>query len=189
MGDLDAICVALAKAPYRPLRATLARCVALAPLTERRTLDYLFTSGQANRFNPPGVRCVYFSEDEGTARTEYARRFGRSAAALQPLSVYFAEVSLTRVLDLGDLSTRQAVSLKAADLSVVWQLARHPIRTQLLGLAVSQQTMFSAIRFPSDATRAAGFSGFNVVIFQDSVQRPDFVRILGPTKKPLQQWP
>jgi len=189
MTDLDAICGALKTAPFRPLRATLVRCVALVPLTEHGTPDYLFTSGQANRCNPPGVHCVYFSEDEKTARTEYGRRFGRSAGVLQPLGTYFAEVSLARVLDLGDIRTREAVGLKARELSVAWQAARTPIRTQLLGLAVSKQTTFSAIRFPSDATRAAGFAGFNIVIFQDAVQWPDFVRILGPTKKPLQQWP
>jgi hypothetical protein len=79
--------------------------------------------------------------------------------------------------------------MKARDLSSAWQFARSPTRSQLLGLAVSQQTRFSAIRFPSDAAQAAGFSGFNVVVFQDSIQRPDFIRILGPTKKALQQWP
>jgi hypothetical protein len=57
----------------------------------------------------------------------------------------------------------------------------------LIGSAVSQQQAIAAIRFPSDAARAAEFVGFNVAIFCECVRRPDFVRILGPTKKPLQK--
>src|SRR5689334_14491077 len=48
--------------------STVVRCVALLPLTARGTPDYLFASGKANRFNPSGIACVYFSEDEKTAR-------------------------------------------------------------------------------------------------------------------------
>ena len=71
--------------------------------------------------------------------------------------------------------------LKPIDLTVKWPLARKPTRTQLLGLVVSHQSTVASIRFPSDAARAAGFAGFNIVIFRDGVQQPDFVRILGPT--------
>lgn len=188
MADLDAIRASLASAPTRSLKATLVRCVALRPLIERGAPDFLFTSGRANRFNPHTVHCVYFSEDERTARAEYARRFGRSSAGLQPLGTYFAEVSLAKVLDLVDKRTRNVLKLKPSDLSVTWQLARRPTRTQLLGLAVSEQAVISAIRFPSDAAHAAGFAGFNLVIFRDCVKKPDFVRILGPTKTPLQKW-
>lgn len=187
--DLVAIRAALATAPTRPLIATLVRCVALLPLTEGGTPDYLFTSGQANRCNPAGVECVYFSEDERTARTEYARRFGRSSAGLQPLGTYFAEVNLARILDLADEQARRLLKLKAADLSAAWQRGRKPTRTQLLGLALNEQGNISAIRYPSDAARAAGLTGFNIVIFRDCVRKPDFVRILGPMTKPLQKWP
>jgi RES domain-containing protein len=188
MTELEAIELALLAAPVRPLKATLVRCVALLPLTAGGTPDYLFTSGQANRYNPPGVRCVYFSENEATARLEYARRFGKSRAAQQPLGIYFAEVGLTKVLDLADATTRDALKLRLKDLAVAWQLARRPTRTQLLGLA-ADKGLVAAIRFPSDAARAEGSSGFNVVIFHDGVQAPDYVHILGPMKKPLKKWP
>jgi len=188
MTELEGIELALLAAPLRPLNATLVRCVALLPLTASGTPDYLFTSGQPNRYNPAGVRCVYFSEDEATARLEYARRFGTSRAAHQPLGIYFAEVSLAKVLDLGDARTRDALKLKLKDLASAWQLAKRPTRTQLLGLAASQG-LVAAIRFPSDAARAMGSRGFNVVIFRDGVVAPDHVRILGPTKKRLKNWP
>src|ERR1035441_634720 len=185
----EAMRVALAGAPVVPLRSTLVRCVALLPLTAGGTPDYLFTSGRANRCNPAGVAVIYFSEDERTARAEYGRRFGQGTGALQPMGIYFAEVELARVLDLGDEPTRHALNLKPRDLTVRWQFAQKPTRTQLVGLAVSQQMAIAAVRFPSQAAQAAGFVGFNVAIFCDCVRRPDSVRILGPTKKPLQKWP
>jgi RES domain-containing protein len=161
----------------------------MLPLTGGGAPDYLFTSGRANRWNPAGVDCIYFSEDERTARAEYGRRLGRAAGALQPLGIFFAEVELAKILDLEDQPTRNALNLKARDLTVRWQTAQKPTRSQLLGLAVSQQQAIAAIRFPSDAARAAGFLGFNLAIFRGCVRRPDFVRILGPTKKALQKWP
>jgi RES domain-containing protein len=189
MADEEAMRIALTGAPVQPLRAALVRCVAMLPLTAGGTPDYLFTSGRANRCNPAGVDCIYFSEDERTARAEYGRRLGRGTGVLQPVAIYFAEVELARVLDLEDAPTRKALNLKPRDLTVRWQSAQEPTRTQLVGLAVSQQQAIAAIRFPSDAVRAAGFVGFNVVIFCGCVRRPDFVHILGPTKKPLQKWP
>jgi len=188
MTELKALELALLTAPVRSLKVTLVRCVALQPLTSRGTPDYLFTSGRANRYNPAGVRCVYFSEDEATARLEYARRFGNDRGLWQPLGTYFAEVNLTKVLDLDDAKTRAAFKLRPKDLAVAWQLARRPTRTQMLGLAASRGSV-AAIRFPSDAARANGLRGFNVVIFHDGVRAPDHVRILGLTKKPLKQWP
>jgi RES domain-containing protein len=170
------------------MKATLVRCVALLPLTAGGTPDYLFTSGRANRYNPAGVPCVYFSEDEVTARLEYARRFGKNVGGRQPLGTFFAEVSLKRVLDLGDAKTRAALKLRPKDLRATWQVARGPTRTQLLGLAASGGSI-AAIRFPSDAARVNRLVGFNMVIFRDCVQPPDHVYILGPTRKPLGQWP
>jgi hypothetical protein len=92
-------------------------------------------------------------------------------------------------VDLTNQKTRAALGLTLRELSIVWPRARKLTRTQLLGLAVSQQRAIAAIRFPSDAARAIGFDGFNLVVFRDCVQAPDFVRILGPTKKALQKWP
>ncbi len=188
MSEIETIEQALKAAPVRPLEGILVRCVALLPLTEGGTPDYLFTSGKANRFNPAGVRCVYFSEDETTARLEYARRFGSSPGARQPLGTFFAEVSLTKVVDLADPATRTAFKLKPRHLALAWYLAKTPTRTQLLGLAASRGAV-AAIRFPSDAARVHGASGFNVVIFRNGVKAPDRVHILGPTKEPLQKWP
>lgn len=187
MAGLGDIATSLQSVPVAALHATVVRCVGLIPLTAHGTPDYLFASGKANRFNPAGVACVYFSEDEKTARSEYGRRLG--PGGLQPVGTFFAGVRLKKVLDLADSKTCAALGLTDRDLCVAWPLARKPTRTQQLGLALAQQSDVSAIRFESDAARAAGFTGFNLVIFRDCVRSPDFVKILGPTKKPLQQWP
>ena len=54
-------------------------------MIEGGSLDFLFTSGRANRYNPVGVAWVYFSEDERTARAECDRRATHRSGALQPL--------------------------------------------------------------------------------------------------------
>jgi len=187
MAGLQELAARLQSAPVATFHVTVVRCVGLIPLTAHGTPDYLLTSGRANRFNPAGVACVYFSEDEKTARTEYARRLG--PAGRQPVGTFFAETRLTKVLDLANPKTRAVLGLSAKDLRVAWPLARRPTLTQLLGLALTQQADISAIRFESDAARAAGFTGFNLVIFRDCVHSPDYVKILGPTKNPLEQWP
>src|SRR5256712_11221943 len=76
MAGLQDIATRLQSAPVATFHVTVVRCVGLIPLTSHGTPDSLFTSGKANRFNPAGVACVYFSEDEKTARAEYARRLG-----------------------------------------------------------------------------------------------------------------
>jgi hypothetical protein len=132
------------------------------------------------------VECVYFAEDEATAEAEYERRI---APLRQPYATFFADVSLTAVLGLCSAATLKFLGLTAHDLRINWVRATRPTITQSLGEAVSQQTRFAAIRFPSDAAQMKGFTGANIVIFRDCLRRSDHIHILGPTKKPLQKWP
>jgi hypothetical protein len=74
----------LASVPVFELRATLARIVPLGDLVKNSPPDFLFTSGKPNRFNPAGIECVYFSEDEATAGLEYARQWVGLRAGKQP---------------------------------------------------------------------------------------------------------
>lgn len=186
MRDADHFVTALPTVPVRELKTTLVRRVPLLAMAEASLLDFLFTSGKAYRFNPRGVACVYFAEDEATAAAEYERH---TVGQWQPFVTYFASVRLRRVLDLCDVGTLSELGLKVDDLRAPWVGARKPTVTQCLGEAVSRQADFSAIRFPSDAARKRDFAGANVVIFQECVRQPDHVHILGPTRKPLQKWP
>ncbi len=186
MRDADQFAALLPSAPLCELGVTLIRRVPLLQVFELNPLDFLFMSGRAHRCNPRGIGCVYFAEDERTAAAEYERH---TRGQRQPFVTYFGEVRLRRVLDLCDAGTLSALGLQSIDLRAPWVGARKPTATQNLGEALSQQAVVSAIRYPSDAARMEGFAGANVVIFRDCVRRPDYVHILGPTKKPLQKWP
>ena len=175
MHDSDHFSEVLRSTPVRELRATLVRRVPLLAMTDSPTLDFLFTSGKAYRYNTRGVWCVYFAEDEATSAAEYER--------------HNTGLRLRRVLDLCSSDTLSALAISARDLRAPWVGTRKPTAAQNLGEAVSSQTSITAIRFPSNAARTRGLAGANVVIFRDSVRRPDQVHILGPTKKPLQTWP
>jgi RES domain-containing protein len=186
MRDADHFARSLPTAPTHELRARLVRRVPMLAMIESASLDFLFTSGIAYRYNPRGVECLYFAETEETAAAEYARH---NRGFFQPVTTYFADVQLRRVLDLCDANTLAALGLTRRDLRTPWVGARRPTATQLLGGAVNQQSEIAAIRFPSEAAREKGFAGANLVIFRDCLHRPDHVHILGPTKKPLQKWP
>lgn len=177
---------ALPSAPTRSLRATLVRKVPLSPLIESGTVDYLYMSGRPSRFNTAGVKCVYFAENEATATAEYERH---TWPLRQPFVTFFADVELAAVLDLCSADTLKALNLTPRELQTNWVRAKRPTATQRLGETVSQQARVAAIRFPSDAARLHGFAGANLVIFYDTLASPDYVHILGPTKKPLQKWP
>jgi len=186
MSRARSIAVALASAPTRSLRATLVGRVPLSPLIKTGTVDFLFMSGRAARFNTAGVNCVYFAEDEATAAAEYERH---TRALHQPFATFFAEVELAAVLDLCSAATLRGLGFTAPDLQVNWLRAKRPTAMRLLGEKASQQARLAAIRFPSDAARRKGFAGANVAIFYDTMLRSDYVHILGPTRKPLQKWP
>ncbi|MEO8426057.1 MAG: RES family NAD+ phosphorylase [Verrucomicrobiota bacterium] len=186
MHDADHFAELLPRAPVRELQFTLVRRVPLLAMTGSPPVDFLFTSGKAYRYNTRVVWCVYFAEDEATATAEYERH---NAWRREPFVTYFAEVRLRRVVDLCSSDSLAVLGVTGRDLRAPWVGARKPTSPQSLGEAVSRQNSVAAIRFPSDAARMKGFAGANVVIFRHCVRRPDYVHILGPTKKPLQKWP
>ena len=181
---------ALASVPLISLRATLVRIVPLGDLVKHSPPDFLFTSGKPNRYNPAGLECVYFAEDEATARLEYASQWHGLREGKQPLVIYFAEVRLGQVIDLGSRETLNKLKLKPGDLHKSWRGASRPTATQLLGQITCEHTRISAIRFPSSAAKRAGKTGWNIVIFRYQLRTRDSVRILGGRAKySLQRWP
>jgi RES domain-containing protein len=147
--------------------------------------DWLYCSCEAARYNPKNVACVYFADGGRTARAEHACN---EESDLQPIVFFTAKVRLQRVLDLTNSKNLKILGLTSRQLFEDWERKKNAA-TQLLGGAVAKHDDFSAILFPSAAAQEAGFRGQNIVIFRDSVRRPDSVQILGPTKKPLQRWP
>jgi hypothetical protein len=99
-------------------------------------------------------------------------------------------VALGRVLDLTSPATLKVLSMDSKDLFENWRRrTKTPTTTQLLGQAVNETRLFSAIRYPSKAAISLNLTGINYVIFQDCVVSPDSVQVLGSTIKPLQSWP
>lgn len=168
----------------------LARNVPWGALSSVSPIDWLFTSGRANRYNPSGVHCLYMSGDQHVATLESQSGLPATMASFAPAMMYWADVKLGCVLDLSDANVVSALSLQATDLYGSWPSTGLPSNSQLLGAAVSQSSSIVAIRFPSAPAYAAGHqSGYNVVIFRDCVRSPDSVERIGPSGTILQRWP
>jgi len=147
--------------------------------------DWLYCSCKAGRYNPKNIACVYFADGGRTARAEHACN---EESDLQPIVFFTAKIQLRHALDLTLSKNLKNLGLKRSHLFEDWE-PKKISATQLLGAAIAKHAKFSAIIFPSAAAREAGFRGKNIVIFRDSVRRPDSIRIIGPTKKALQRWP
>jgi RES domain-containing protein len=171
------------------MRRRLVRCVPALDFLEGSSPLFLYTSGRANRFNPPGVDCLYFSETERVALREYARTLGGTSAASGPKLTFIAEVDLRKVIDLGWVEVKRVLNVSTASLFDPWRDADSPTRLQQLGLAISRQREVSAIRYPSDACRRAGMKGWNIAIFPNAVALPSQLRIMGNSGVVLEELP
>ncbi len=187
--DLASLKLALALVPPQLIKKQLTRLVPFQHLASISPPDWLFTSGKPNRYNPAGVQCVYFGETKETAGIEYESLFLGLLGRRQPVTTFYADIVLRRVLDLTDPLTLNALKLDPKELFKNWRRTKTPAVTQLLGKAVNETEHFSAIRYPSQAAAKQGKVGANFVIFRDRIRAPDSVVILGPTRKPLQKWP
>lgn len=179
----------LRELPTRRVRRRLARCVPQLDFTDGDPPRYLFTSRRRQRCNPDGVRCLYFSESEATADAEYRVAWSGQRAEHQPKLTFFAQVSLRKVLDLGDPAVAAAAGVTDDDLFGPWRLKSAPTRLQDLGLAISGQEVVCALRFPSAACRQLGLQGSNFAIFPDALFAPDRVEIHGRGDTPLEVLP
>jgi RES domain-containing protein len=171
----------------RPIRVTSVWTSAtpFVELCRNDPPDWLYCSCEAGRYNPKNVPCMYFADGGRTARAEHACN---EESELQPIVFFSARVQLRYVLDLTNGKNLKQLGLKKSQLFENWERKKISA-TQLLGAAIAKHSKFTGIIFPSAAAREAGFRAQNIVIFRDSVHRPDSVQILGPTKKPLQRWP
>jgi RES domain-containing protein len=184
MDGLDRYLSVLRKLPLRLKKGLLARCVMREALESNTPPDFLYASTRAGRYNPDKVECIYWSEDETVARLEY-RRYHKGAETYE---TFFCRYRVN-IVDLGDPDVLSALGLNDSDLRARWRTASSPTETQLLGHAISLQQRFAAIRFPSDAARAAGESGFNYAVFRASLRNPYFIQVVTDPGLPVQRWP
>jgi RES domain-containing protein len=175
----------LLQIPARAMRRRLVRCVPLLAFKKGDPPDFLRSSGRPGRCNPRGVDCLYFSEGDSTANAEYRRAWRGLAAENQPRITFTARVSLRRVVDLAQRRALRTLGMVKDDLFESWRLRAAPTRLQLLGAAISRQSVIAALRYPSAAARSAGDSGWNVAIYPAALRSPDRVEILGDSAEPL----
>ena len=179
----------LASVPTTTFQGKLARVVALDGLEKINPHDWLYSTKRPYRYNLAGASCVYFSETREIAQMEYASYWQGLPREFQPVATYHAEVSLIRVLDLTDPGVLGQLKIQRNHLFLPWRTAKLPVFTQRLGAAVLATGRFGAIRYPSHAAEVRGRSGTNFVLFRAGTHAPDFVHILGPNSRTLQQWP
>lgn len=187
--DLASLQAGISGVRATPLSGKLARVVQLHGLESIDPHEWLYLSGRAYRYNLGGANCIYFSETRDVAQLEYDSYWRGLPGEYQPVATYYADISVARVLDLTDAAILTQLAIDRKDLFIPWRTAKRPTLTQLIGTAVLNTNYFSAIRYPSNAAEAIGKPGNNVVIFRDSIRKPDFVCIVGPRGKTLQEWP
>ncbi|HMO49812.1 MAG TPA: RES family NAD+ phosphorylase [Kiritimatiellia bacterium] len=179
----------LVTAPTISIDSLVARRVPDDILHSNVPPDYLFTSGKKARYSVAGVHCAYFAADEITAIAEYEKDL-LSGNRFQPVTTFWAEAKLGKVIDLTNPDCLYHFGLVTADLQVTWRLASSPTLTQQLGAAIAHNTSgITAIRYPSEAMRLIGKTGTNFVIYRDRIAAPDSLTIKGPGNTVLQRWP
>jgi len=150
-------------------------------------MDFLYTSGKAGRYNLSSMPCIYGAEDQATAGAESERyRKGRTVS----LTTYWIKVT-GDLLDLGDAKVLKALQFTPEELYAPWRglSTQGPTKTQLLGQAVAESGRFCGIRFPADAAKQRGFSGYNVVIFREGVKAPWSVVVSNDQGEEVSRWP
>lgn len=173
-------------APTIPFNGNLERQV--AQLSFDKSHKYLFTSGNRNRCNPKGVFCIYMAEDRETARAEYDKYY-TDLGNLEPSVRYTGRLRAQAIVDLGDPKTRDHFNLSEAAFFTPFRTKKRSTPLEQLGKAISKQSKISGIRFPSDAMHQVGGEGFNIVVFRDSIKKPNSLKIFGPAGGSLEDWP
>ena len=179
----------LGSLPTREFRGTLSRCVPYPDFASGDPPRFFFVSGNANRLNPEGVRCLYLSEEERIADAEYGGYWQGLPSAHQPKLTFHVRVELANVLDLAMPEVLDALGLREADLFGTWRLSPVTTRLQALGKAIAGQTRIVAVRYPSTAARSLSPPGYNLAVFVTSLKAPDRLEVLGKHGKVLETLP
>jgi RES domain-containing protein len=166
----------------------LVRNVPFFSLIRQRPLQFLFSSGKPNRFNLEGTNCLYLSEDQRTAFTEWSQPL-TGVVPVAPYTTFFVRVRIGLVLDICDRKTCAALKLSQAEIFANWRNAPRYTETQELGETVGTNTHVVAIRFPSYAAKKDNFLGVNVVIFRDKIVFPDAVEVFEEHEEVVERLP
>lgn len=127
----------LAGLPTLHMAGLLLRCVPQLDFDAGKPRRYLLASGLRNRCNPKDIACLYFSEEEETARAEYEAQWRGTPKEHQPKLTFTARIILRSVLDLGDTRVIEGLQLTDEDLFGNWLLKASPTPLQKLGKEIA----------------------------------------------------
>ncbi len=176
------------RAPRRK-NVEIARCVDREALEQNQPPEFLFVSGSRGRYNPKGVHCLYFSENKEIAQLEYMHLNRSPVGPTPPYTTFFADAYLA-ILDLSKPGVLATLGFTKRALHRHWRTITRATKAELLGLAISEQKRFSAIRFPSHAARACRRIGFNYAIFRDPMlETRSLLRVETGVGIRSQRWP
>lgn len=175
----------LAKAPKVRIKTKLVRCIAKGVFDGGSPPSYLFTSGKPGRCNPRGVLCLYMAGDRDTALVEYDKYFTKP----EPHIVFYGELEAKEVIDLSDSAIQAHFGFGPEDFFEGFRMKPRPTALQYLGLEISKQMGVAGIRFPSAACYETGTVGHNFVLYKNSFESPDSLKIIGGRRIILEKWP
>jgi RES domain-containing protein len=175
----------LKSAPRTGFKGNLVRCVAQGVFDGGSPPSYLFTSGKPGRCNPKGTLCLYMSEDRATAQAEYDKQY----LGPQPFITFYGEFEVKAIIDLANPAIQSHFEFGRDDFFKSYRLKTHPTPLQCLGLEISKQSTVAGVRFPSAACHTAGSIGNNFVVYKKALSWSDSLKILGPGKTILEEWP
>ena len=184
--DLSVVIAAL---PVRLYSGPCYRVVDFAALTGSMIPLYTLGPGRkGQRYTPKrGPNALYVATDLVTAQAEY-HRVSRSVLVADPSCHVLAnptvqltiQVDLERMLDLTDAAVMSALGTTVDELTGPWRkqmIKKLFCPTHVLATAVYNHGMIQAMRYPS----ALDHYFSNLIIWEERVQRPSFVKVKDTT--------
>lgn len=146
----------------------------LAPKWASQPLSGAGAARHGGRFNEPGLKALYISEDYITAISEYEQDLG-----IRPGTLCAYDVDVKGVVDLTDSQVQAACAVTPATLNCAWkqiwlvQKQRPPTWDLVAGLIAAE---YAGVRVPS----VRHFSGANIVLWQWNDHPDRYITVLDP---------
>lgn len=143
----------------------------------------LYSSGRLGRCNPEGVHCLYSALEGETAQAEFQSwNFSRAKAYH-----FLAILDCRLLLNLTEPSSWESLGLEERDFFKPFNLRAkretlplHELAAAIAAGRVCEETSegntpVTGIIFPSNARKQAGDIGFNLVLYREAFEEPDFL--------------
>jgi RES domain-containing protein len=161
-----------------PIKATYFRFIGLQYLQHPLSaIGSIIFGGRYNHKN--SFETLYLAPNPEAAIKESTRGF---SIKFPPKVLMSIDVTLGKVIDLGDQSVLDELKIRADDLVVAWRKCQNiddeEVLTQKLGQAIFRSGHFEAIRYPSAVIK----KHYNLAVFPDRLLKDSKIRIYDPDK-------